>query len=89
MNNRVKLCFIFPNQKVKIKDNGAYGMIAIQGLGTLNNFRIYSPTLIRYNELTDDEYFITYNTAREGVEIENTGKENLVILKYFGPDTNF
>lgn len=80
---------VFPNQKVKIKENGAYGMIVIQGLGTLNNFRIYSPTLIRYNELTDDEYFITYNTAREGVEIENTGKENLVILKYFGPDTNF
>ena len=79
---------IFPGKTVKIKDNGAYGMVVIQGIGNLNDFLISSPTQIRYSELTDDEFFVTFDTANEGVKISNIGKENLVILKYFGPDTH-
>jgi hypothetical protein len=44
-----------------------------------------SQTIIRLGELTRDEFFVTREVAREGVRIENTGNEELVILKNFGP----
>ena len=40
---------------------------------------------IRFGELTDDEYFVTYDAARAGVTYANTGIEPLVALRYFGP----
>ena len=44
--------------------------------------------MIRFGEKTDDEVFITHEAATAGVEIENTGSEPLVGLRYFGPDTH-
>ncbi|RLG85367.1 MAG: hypothetical protein DRO15_07575, partial [Thermoprotei archaeon] len=55
------------------------------GKGRLGKFEIESPTIVRFGELTHDEFFVTKDAAREGVKIENTGNENLVILKNFGP----
>jgi hypothetical protein len=43
--------------------------------------------MIRFGAETEDEVFITYEAATAGVEIENTGSEPLVGLRYFGPDT--
>ena len=59
-------------------------MIVVQGRGRLGRFEIESPTIIRFGELTHDEFFATKDAAKEGVKIENTGNENLVILKNFG-----
>ena len=44
--------------------------------------------MIRFGDITRDEYFVPYPTATKGVTIENTGCEPLVILKFFGPDCN-
>ncbi|MCL5986353.1 MAG: hypothetical protein M1371_07280 [Actinobacteria bacterium] len=74
--------------KATVKDNGAHGTIVIQGRGKIAGNYAESPIQIRYGELTSDEFFITNSAATEGIEIENTGLENLVILKYFGPETN-
>lgn len=76
---------IYPKKSVVIKDSEAYGMIVVQGRGKLGKFEIESPTIIRFGELTHDEFFVTKDAAKEGVRIENTGNENLVILKNFGP----
>ncbi len=76
---------IYPKKSVMIRDSEAYGMIVVQGRGKLGRFEIESPTIIRFGELTHDEFFITREAAREGIKIENTGNENLVILKNFGP----
>jgi hypothetical protein len=47
------------------------------------------PKLIRFVEMTDDEVFCTEAAARSGVVFENTSEvEDLVVLRYFGPDTN-
>ena len=46
-----------------------------------------TPAMIRFGEEPDDEVFITHEAATAGVEIENTGSEPLVGLRYFGPDT--
>jgi dihydroxyacid dehydratase/phosphogluconate dehydratase len=42
--------------------------------------------MIRYGELTEDEVFVTEAAASAGVTFENTGKEPLVTLRYFGPE---
>src|SRR5438132_10731754 len=78
-----------PGVKCTIKDNGAYGLICVQGKGTINGQQLNSPKLIRFTELTEDEYFCTEDGARSGVTFENTsGTEPLVALRYFGPEVN-
>ena len=48
-----------------------------------------SPKLIRFHELTEDEYFCTEAGAKVGVTFENTSdSEPLVLLRYFGPEVN-
>ncbi len=79
---------VFPNRNVVIKDNGAYGLIVIQGHGSMDKMAVESPTLIKYNDLTHDEFFVSNEAARRGVIIANKGYENLVVLKHFGPGTN-
>jgi hypothetical protein len=74
--------------KVTIKDSGAYGLIAVQGAGTINKQPLRTPAMIRYGELTEDEYFVSAGAAERGVVFENTGAEPLVTLRYFGPDAN-
>lgn len=79
---------IYPGGKVTIEDTGAYGLITVQGHGTINDIDIESPTMIRFGDITRDEFFVPYPTARAGVTVENKGYEPLVILKFFGPDCN-
>jgi hypothetical protein len=82
-----KQLIILPNSKVKIYDDAAYGLITIQGHGIIGKFNVETPILIRYNELSNDELFVTVERAKEGVEITNeSSQENMVILKHFGPD---
>jgi hypothetical protein len=50
--------------------------------------RLQTPAMIRFGEETEDEVFITHEAATRGIEIENTGNEPLVGLRYFGPDVH-
>src|SRR5438034_791550 len=78
-----------PGARCIIKDNGAYGLICVQGRGKINGQPLNSPKLIRFTELTEDEYFCTEDGAKTGVTFENTSQtEPLVTLRYFGPDVN-
>ncbi len=80
---------IEPGTRCMIIDKGAYGMITVQGEGTMNNLKISSPSQIRFGELTNDEIFCTASAAEDGVVFENSSdKEPLVMLRYFGPDVN-
>jgi hypothetical protein len=54
-------------------------------MGKLN---LQTPAMIRFGQETEDEVFISYEAATRGVEIENTGSEPLVSLRYFGPDVH-
>jgi len=75
--------------KAIVKDKGAYGLICVQGVGQINGQPLNSPKLIRFGELTEDEYFCTEDGAKAGVTFENTSEtEPLVVLRYFGPDVN-
>ncbi|MDX9972365.1 MAG: hypothetical protein RBU21_05155 [FCB group bacterium] len=77
---------VFPGQTVTIKDAGCYGFIMMQGHGTINGLPIETPALIRFGQLTHDEYFVSESAAKAGVVIKNLGSSDpIVMLKHFGP----
>jgi hypothetical protein len=77
---------IFPGQTVTITDNAAYGLIMMQGYGKMGVWDIETPALIRYGQLTHDEYFVSEKAAMSGVNITNHSKTDpIVMLKHFGP----
>ena len=78
---------VMPGTSVTITDEAAYGMIMMQGHGTMGSWDIETPTMIRYGQLTHDEYFVTEAAAKAGVKIVNKSKTDpIVMLKHFGPD---
>src|ERR1700719_4793500 len=54
-----------PGVRVTIKDNGAYGLIAVQGSGWVGEQRLQTPAMIHFGELTEDEVFVGYEAARQ------------------------
>jgi hypothetical protein len=76
-----------PGARCTLKDPGASGWITVQGKGRIGKLNLQTPAMIRFGQETEDEVFITHEAATRGVEIENTGSEPLVSLRYFGPDT--
>ena len=67
-----------------ITDAAAYGLILLEGHGKLDGWDIETPTLIRYGELTSDEFFVTEAAAKRGVTVTNTSRtEPIVMLKHF------
>ena len=80
---------VLPGARCTVRDNGAYGLITVQGEGRINGQRLTCPKLIRFTELTEDEVFVVADAARAGVVFENTSAtEPLVVLRYFGPEVN-
>lgn len=77
---------VLPGKTVTIRDGGCYGLIMMQGHGTINGLPIDTPAIIRYDQLTNDEYFVSEQAAREGVTIVNySNADPVVMLKHFGP----
>ncbi len=81
-----KELIIFPGREVNIKDDLAYGLIMMEGYGIMNNVELETPVIIRFDEVTSDEFFVTKSSANEGVTIKNLSKfSKIVMLKHFGP----
>jgi hypothetical protein len=77
---------VLPTRSPVIKDAAAYGLIVVQGHGTIGKLTVSAPTMIRYGQMTEDELFVSELAARAGVRIENHSETDpLVILKHFGP----
>lgn len=77
---------VLPGRTVTIKDAAAHGLIVVQGYGQIGKLETETPSLIRYGQMTKDEMFVTAAAAQNGVVIRNASdKENLVMLKHFGP----
>ena len=78
---------VLPGRTVTIKNAACYGMIMMQGHGTMGASHIETPTMIRFGQLTHDEYFVTEATAQAGVTITNPSPTDpIVMLKIFGPE---
>jgi hypothetical protein len=77
---------VLPKRTVTVRDAAAFGLIVVQGEGTIGGHRVGAPTMIRFGEMTEDELFVSATAATAGVRIENaSGSDPLVILKHFGP----
>lgn len=78
---------IAPGAACAIKDGAAYGCIVIQGQGEFSGFDTEAITMLRYGQMSGDEFFVSEQTATNGVTIHNKSKwEPMVILKHFGPN---
>ena len=75
-----------PSRSVTIRDAAAYGVIVVQGWGLVGKVEVETPSLIRFGQMTKDELFVTAEAAKGGVTVTNrSDKEDLVMLKHFGP----
>jgi hypothetical protein len=69
-----------------VRDAAAYGLILLEGWGTVGRLEVETPSMIRYGQMTKDELFVSAAAAKAGVVVRNrSDKENLVMLKHFGP----
>jgi hypothetical protein len=77
---------VYPGATVTITDSAAYGLIMMQGHGKMGVWDIETPALIRYGQLTNDEFFVSEDAAKKGVTITNhSSTDPIVMLKHFGP----
>ncbi len=77
---------VHPGRTVTIRDAGPYGMIMMQGHGSMGVWEIETPALIRFGQSTHDEFFISAAAAQSGVKITNPSHSDpIVMLKHFGP----
>lgn len=73
-----------PGKSVTLRDGMAYGFILLDGYGACGGQRIETPALIRYGQLTRDEFFVTADAARGGVVFHNLSESSpLVLLRHF------
>lgn len=79
---------IHPGKSAVICDQAAYGCIFVQGYGSFGTYQAETAGMLRFGQLSADEYFVSEQAARKGILIENHSQfEPLVILKHFGPNS--
>ncbi|WP_319563265.1 hypothetical protein [Marispirochaeta sp.] len=76
-----------PGQTAVIRDPACYGCIFVQGYGKFGVYDCESPVMIRFGQMTADEFFVSEKAAREGVRVTNlSAYDDLVMLRHFGPN---
>jgi len=71
---------VLPGRSVLLKENGPFGMIMLQGHGSLGRWPIETPACIRFGQLTCDEYFVSAPAARAGVKISNPSLSDPIVM---------
>lgn len=77
-----KKLIVHPDCSYVTTDNGVYNILVWTGRGT------YGGVEIQGGDAERDELLITHDRAVRGVEVRNTGSEDLLVIKFFGPDVN-
>jgi hypothetical protein len=73
-----------PGQTVTIYDETAYGCILVQGWGKLEDTDCAAATMLRFGQLSQDEFFISGDRAAKGLTVTNRSScEPIVMLKHF------
>ena len=76
---RAKEFTVYPGQTVVIKDQAAYGCIFVQGHGKFGVHNAETPVMLRYGQISADEYFVSEKAAKAGITITNNSKfDNLL-----------
>ncbi|GFP29428.1 hypothetical protein HKBW3S44_00154 [Candidatus Hakubella thermalkaliphila] len=71
-----------PAQKFTSLDSGVYSVLVWQGQGR------YDGQEVKAGEFGSDELLVCHEKATRPLVIENTGSQELVLIKFFGPDIN-
>ncbi len=77
-----KKLVVKPGQKFKSVDNGVYNILVWRGRG------LYDGHAIEAGNFALDELLVPHSKATTPIWVENTGTEDLIIIKFFGPDIN-
>lgn len=78
---------VYPGQSVTVSDGAAYGCIVIQGHGQFGPHPTEAAVMLRFGQMSGDEFFVSAQAAAKGVCIRNESRwEPLVVLKHFGPN---
>ncbi len=71
---------VFPHQAIETVEEGGYAVFVWKGRGKIGELKVQggNPTM--------DELFVSAEAATQAQSIVNTGDEDLVLYKIFGPD---
>jgi len=75
---------VAPGASVTVKDAACYCALVVQGFGSFGEFKCEAPGLLRFEDVSADEFFVSDDAAAEGITITNNSTcEPLVILQNF------
>ena len=75
---------IEPGSSAVLKDAACYTALVVQGYGRFSVFACEAPGLLRFDDLSADEYFVSDDAAKKGIIVENHSScEPLVILQNY------
>jgi hypothetical protein len=77
-----KKLVVKPGSTFFSKDEGVYTVLVWRGSGRFDGHEIAA------GDFSKDELLVSHSRATTPLTIENTGREELVIIKFFGPDIN-
>lgn len=77
-----KKLVVKPGGRYTSVDRGVYNILAWKGSGTVDGHPVKAGDHAR------DELLVSHAKATSPVTVENTGREDLVLIKFFGPDVN-
>ncbi len=77
-----KKIYVKKGEKFLSRDNGVYNILVWKGNGIFGGIEVEGGNPVK------DELLVSHDSAVSGVEIVNSGEEDLEIFKFFGPDVN-
>ena len=77
-----KKLVVHPGRSYVTRDRGVHNLLIWSGSGS------YGGADVQGGDPTRDELLVTHDRAVRGVEVRNTGREDLLAIKFFGPDIN-
>jgi hypothetical protein len=73
---------VSPGAAFSSVDKGAYNLLVWSGTGTVGGLEV------RGGDPGSDELFVAHQAAVHSLTVQNTGHDELVLFKFFGPDVN-
>jgi hypothetical protein len=77
-----KKVVVKPGAKISTVDKGVYNILVWKGKGSFGGVPVAA------GDFSSDELLVSKARATTPLTVENTGREDLVIIKFFGPDIN-
>ena len=77
-----KKLVVKPGGSFDCRDRGVYSILVWRGRGRYGGHEVAAGDFAR------DELLVSHARAVEPITVQNTGREDLVVIKFFGPDIN-